>query len=175
MTVYVKCGGYAKARLLIWLGFAMNFLFVLFGAICDIIPGAPYWTNQEGFHQIFGLAPRIAAASFLAFLCGSFVNAYVMSRMKLQSQGKNFSLRAIVSTILGEGVDSIIFFPLALYGVVPNEALPALMLWQVILKTLYEVLVLPLTIYIVKKVKQYEQEDAYDEAIDYRVWKIFKL
>ena len=98
-----------------------------------------------------------------------------MSRMKLQSQGKNFSLRAIVSTILGEGVDSIIFFPLALYGVVPNEALPVLMLWQVILKTLYEVLVLPLTIYIVKKVKQYEQEDAYDEAIDYRVWKIFKL
>ena len=167
--------GYAKARLLIWLGCAMNFLFVLFGAICDIIPGAPYWTNQEGFHQIFGLAPRIAAASFLAFLCGSFVNAYVMSRMKLQSQGKNFSLRAIVSTILGEGVDSIIFFPLALYGVVPNEALPVLMLWQVILKTLYEVLVLPLTIYIVKKVKQYEQEDAYDEAIDYRVWKIFKL
>ena len=158
--------GYAKARLLIWLGFAMNFLFVLLGAICDVIPGAPYWTNEEGFHQIFGLAPRIAAASFLAFLCGSFVNAYVMSRMKLQSQGKNFSLRAI---------DSIIFFPLALYGVVPNDALPVLMLWQVILKTLYEVLVLPLTISIVKKVKQYEQEDVYDEAIDYRVWKIFKL
>jgi len=116
-----------------------------------------------------------SAASFLAFLCGSFVNAYVMSRMKLQSQGKNFSLRAIVSTILGEGVDSIIFFPLALYGVVPNDALPVLMLWQVILKTLYEVLVLPLTISIVKKVKEYEQEDVYDEAIDYRVWKIFKL
>ena len=90
--------------------------------------------KSRRFHQIFGLAPRIAAASFLAFLCGSFVNAYVMSRMKLQSQGKNFSLRAIVSTILGEGVDSIIFFPLALYGVVPNEALPALMLWQVIFK-----------------------------------------
>ena len=76
--------GYQKARLLIWTGFLMNFFFVTMGAICDAIPGAPYWTNEAGFHAIFGLAPRIAAASFVAFLAGSFVNAYVMSRMKLR-------------------------------------------------------------------------------------------
>ena len=116
--------GYRKARLLIWLGFAMNFLFVLFGAIADAIPGAPYWHNDEGFHAVFGLAPRIAAASFVAFLVGSFVNAYVMSRMKINSDGRNFSLRAILSTIFGEGADSLIFFPLALYGVCLRPSCP---------------------------------------------------
>ncbi|EKX98901.1 putative membrane protein [Hoylesella saccharolytica F0055] len=167
--------GYKKARLLIWVGFAMNFFFVLLGALCDFIPGAPYWTNDAGFHAVFGLAPRIAAASFLAFICGSFVNAYVMSRMKLSSGGRNFSLRAVVSTIFGEGVDSIIFFPLALWGVVPTEELPWLMLWQVVLKTAYEVVALPLTIRVVNYVKKYEQEDTYDKGVNYSIWKVFSI
>lgn len=167
--------GYKKARLLIWVGFAMNFFFVLLGALCDFIPGAPYWTNDAGFHAVFGLAPRIAAASFLAFICGSFVNAYVMSRMKLSSGGRNFSLRAVVSTIFGEGVDSIIFFPLALWGVVPTEELPWLMLWQVVLKTAYEVVALPLTIRVVNYVKKYEHEDTYDKGVNYSIWKVFSI
>lgn len=167
--------GYRKARLLIWLGFAMNFLFVLFGAIADAIPGAPYWHNDEGFHAVFGLAPRIAAASFVAFLVGSFVNAYVMSRMKINSDGRNFSLRAILSTIFGEGADSLIFFPLALYGVGPTSELPIFILTQVVLKTLYEVVVLPVTIYVVKKTKQIEGEDAYDNGISYSVWKVLNV
>ena len=167
--------GYRKARLLIWLGFAMNFLFVLFGAIADAIPGAPYWHNDEGFHAVFGLAPRIAAASFVAFLVGSFVNAYVMSRMKINSDGRNFSLRAILSTIFGEGADSLIFFLLALYGVVPTSELPIFILTQVVLKTLYEVVVLPVTIYVVKKTKQIEGEDAYDNGISYSVWKVLNV
>lgn len=167
--------GYRKARLLIWLGFAMNFLFVLFGAIADAIPGAPYWHNDEGLHAIFGLAPRIAAASFVAFLVGSFVNAYVMSRMKINSDGRNFSLRAILSTIFGEGADSLIFFPLALYGVVPTAELPIFIVTQVVLKTLYEVVVLPVTIYVVKKTKQIEGEDAYDNGISYSVWKVLNV
>lgn len=167
--------GYRKARLLIWLGFAMNFLFVLFGAIADAIPGAPYWHNDEGFHAVFGLAPRIAAASFVAFLVGSFVNAYVMSRMKINSDGRNFSIRAILSTIFGEGADSLIFFPLALYGVVPTSELPIFIITQVVLKTLYEVVVLPVTIYVVKKTKQIEGEDAYDNGISYSVWKVLNV
>ena len=167
--------GYRKARLLIWTGFAMNFFFVTVGAICDAIPGADYWTNDAGFHAVFGLAPRIAAASFVAFLVGSFVNAYVMSRMKIRSKGKHFSLRAIVSTIFGESADSLIFFPLALSGVVPAEELPMLMLWQVILKTAYEVVVLPITIRIVHALKSKEGEDVYDEGINYNVFKIFSI
>ena len=159
--------GYSKARMLIWLGFAMNFFFVMVGALCDAIPGAPYWDNEEGFHAIFGLAPRIAAASFIAFICGSFINAYVMSKMKIASNGKNFSLRAILSTVAGESIDSLIFFPLALSSVVPVKELILLMVWQVILKTVYEIIALPITIRVVKALKKYEGEDVYDDGISY--------
>lgn len=167
--------GFRKARLLIWTGFAMNFFFVLLGAICDAIPGASYWHNDEGFHAIFGLAPRVAAASFVAFIIGSFANAYVMSKMKIHDKGLHFSWRAILSTIAGESFDSIIFFPLALGGVVPWLALPALMIWQVVLKTLYEVIALPVTIRVVKALKAHEGEDVYDNGINYSIWKIFSI
>ena len=164
--------GYRKTRMLIWLGFLMNFLFVVFAAICDAIPGAPYWDNDAGFHAIFGLAPRIPAASFLAFVVGSFANAYVMSRMKVSSQGRNFSLRAIMSTILGETADSLIFFPLALGGVVPTEELPVLILSQIVLKTLYEIIVLPITIQVVKYTKRHEGLDEYDKDINYNIFSV---
>ena len=167
--------GFQKARLLIWTGFAMNFFFVAMGALCDWIPGAPYWTNEAGFHAIFGLAPRVAAASFVAFIVGSFANAYVMSKMKICDKGRNFSLRAILSTIVGESFDSVIFFPLALGGVVPTDELPKLMLWQVLLKTVYEVIALPITIRIVKALKEHEGEDTYDNDVNYSIWKIFAL
>ena len=167
--------GFQKARLLIWTGFAMNFFFVSMGALCDWIPGAPYWTNEAGFHAIFGLAPRVAAASFVAFIVGSFANAYVMSKMKIRDKGRNFSLRAILSTIVGESFDSVIFFPLALGGVVPTEELPKLMLWQVLLKTVYEVIAFPITIRIVKALKEHEGEDTYDNDVNYSIWKIFAL
>lgn len=167
--------GFQKARLLIWTGFAMNFFFVAMGALCDWIPGASYWTNEAGFHAIFGLAPRVAAASFVAFIVGSFANAYVMSKMKIRDKGRNFSLRAILSTIVGESFDSVIFFPLALGGVVPTEELPKLMLWQVLLKTVYEVIALPITIRIVRALKEHEGEDTYDNGVNYSIWKIFAL
>ena len=167
--------GYKKARLLIWLGFAMNFLFVMFGALCDALPGAPYWNNEAGFHAIFGLAPRVAAVSFVAFVIGSFINAYVMSKMKVSSNGKNFSLRAILSTILGETADSLIFFPLALGGVVPNSELPVLIVSQIVLKTLYEIVILPITIQIVKFTKRHEGIDEYDNNIKYNIFSISNI
>jgi uncharacterized integral membrane protein (TIGR00697 family) len=167
--------GFRKARLLIWLGFAMNLIFVAFGALADAIPGAPYWHNDEGFHAVFGLAPRIAAASFVAFLAGSFINAYVMSRMKISSQGKHFSVRAVVSTLFGETADSLVFFPLALSGVVPAGEMVPLIISQVVLKTLYEIIVLPLTVRVVRMTKRHEGEDVYDEGISYSIWKVFKL
>ena len=148
--------GYRRAALVIWLGFAMNLFFVLFGALADAIPGAPYWHNDAGLHAVFGLAPRIAIASFAAFIVGSLINAYVMVRMKQRSGNKHFSLRAIVSTLFGEGADSLIFFPLALYGIVPNTELLYLIVSQIIFKTLYEIIVLPLTIRVVKIVKEKE-------------------
>ena len=167
--------GYRKTRMLIWLGFSMNFLFVIFAALCDAIPGAPYWDNEAGFHAIFGLAPRVAAASFVAFIVGSFANAYVMSRMKVSSKGKNFSLRAIMSSILGETADSLIFFPLALGGVVPNSELPVLIVSQIVLKTLYEIVVLPITIQVVKFTKRHEGIDEYDNNIKYNIFNISNI
>ena len=170
--VVCEVWGYGRTRMLIWLGFAMNFFFVTMGAIADWIPGASYWDGEEGFHQIFGLAPRIAGASFLAFICGSFVNAYVMSRMKLSSNGKNFSARAVLSTIFGELTDSIIFFPLALGGVIPWEEMPSLVITQVTLKTVYEIIVLPVTIRVVKFTKEHDHEDVYDKGMVYNIFKL---
>lgn len=167
--------GYKKARLLIWTGFVMNFFFVLMGALCDYIPGAPYYENNEGFHAVFGLAPRVAIASFCAFLAGSFLNAMVMSKMKVKSEGRHFSWRAILSTVAGESADSLIFFPLALGGVIPTEALLPMMLGQVVLKTVYEIIVLPLTIHVVKFIKKYEGIDTYDTNISYNPLKLKDL
>ncbi len=170
--VVCEVWGYGRTRMLIWLGFAMNFFFVTMGAIADWIPGAAYWEGEEGFHQIFGLAPRIAGASFLAFICGSFINAYIMSRMKLSSNGKNFSARAVLSTIGGELTDSVIFFPLALGGVIPWEEMPSLVITQVTLKTAYEIMVLPITIRVVKFTKRHDHEDVYDKGVVYNIFKI---
>ena len=170
--VVCEVWGYGRTRMLIWLGFAMNFFFVTMGAIADWIPGASYWEGEEGFHQIFGLAPRIAGASFLAFICGSFINAYIMSRMKLSSNGKNFSARAVLSTIGGELTDSIIFFPLALGGVIPWEEMPSLVITQVTLKTVYEIIVLPVTIRVVKFTKEHDHEDVYDNGMVYNIFKL---
>ncbi len=162
--------GYAKAKLLIWMGFAMNFLFVFFGTVADALPAAPYWEGEEGFHAVFGLAPRIAFASFMAFLVGSFINAYVMSRMKLRSRGRHFSLRAIASTVFGESADSLVFFPVAFWGVIPAGEMVPLILSQIILKTLYEVIALPVTIRVVRATKNIEGIDVYDEGVNYRPW-----
>ena len=100
--------GFRKARLIIWMGFLMNFFVVALGQIAIAIPAAPFWKGEEAFDFVFGMAPRIAAASLTAFLVGSFINAYVMSRMKVASQGRHFSARAILSTVAGESADSLI-------------------------------------------------------------------
>ena len=172
--VVAEVYGFRRARLLIWLAFGMNFFFVLMGALVDVIPGADWWQATpagQGFHAIFGLAPRIVVASFLAFLLGSFVNAAVISRMKVRSRGRRFPLRAIVSTILGEACDSIIFFPIALLGIVPLEQMPLFVLWQVTLKTLYEIIILPVTVRVVRYVKRVEATDVFDINIKYRLFK----
>jgi len=173
--VVCEVWGYRRTRMLIWMGFAMNFLVVLFGAIADWIPGAPWWGGDAAFHTIFGLAPRITLASFIAFIVGSFINAYVMSRMKLRAKGANFSARAILSTVFGELTDSIIFFPLALGGVIPWEQMPSLVISQVTLKTLYEIVVLPVTIRVVAFTKKHDHEDVYDYNIDYNIFNLLKL
>ncbi len=161
--------GFRRARMLIWMAFGMNFLFVLLGALVDVLPGEG--VNVDAFHSIFGLAPRVAVASFLAFLVGSFVNAMVMSKMKVRTQGSRFALRAVVSTLAGESCDSVIFFPIALAGLVPWSMMPQFVLWQVGLKTLYELLILPVTVRVVRLVKRHEGVDVYDRGLRYTIFK----
>ena len=164
--------GLKKARLIIWSGFAMNFFVVSLGLIAVAIPAAPFWEGEEHFDFVFGMAPRIVAASLMAFLVGSFLNAYVMSKMKIASQGKNFSARAIWSTVVGETADSLIFFPVAFGGIIAWKELLIMMGIQIVLKSMYEVMILPVTIRVVKAIKKIDGSDVYDTDISYNVLKI---
>ena len=164
--------GYKKARLIIWSGFAMNFLGVGFAQLAVMLPAAPFWEGEESFNFVFGMAPRIVFASLCAFLVGSFINAYVMSRMKVASKGKHFSARAVISTLLGESADSLIFFPIAFAGVIPTNELLMMIGIQAFLKSAYEVIILPVTIQVVKYIKKVEGIDVYDEKISYNILKV---
>ena len=164
--------GFKKARLIIWSGFAMNFFVVALGLIAVAIPAAPFWEGEEHFNFVFGMAPRIVAASLMAFLVGSFLNAYVMSKMKVASQGRNFSARAIWSTVVGETADSLIFFPVAFGGVIAWKELLIMMGIQIVLKSMYEVIILPVTIRVVKAIKKIDGSDVYDTNISYNVLKV---
>lgn len=180
--------GFRKSRFIIWLGSLMNFFVVVLGLIaCALPPIEP--GADESFKNVFGFAPQIVVASFTAFIVGSFLNAWVMSRMKLADRGKNkynlrFSLRAILSTIVGESADSLIFFPLAFYLIplliegapkVSFSLLLSLMITQVIAKTLYEIVALPLTIRVVKYIKKIDNSDVYDDTVSYNPLKIKQL
>ena len=164
--------GFKKARLIIWSGFAMNFFVVGLGLIAVAIPAAPFWEGEEHFDFVFGMAPRIVAASLMAFLVGSFLNAYVMSKMKIASQGRNFSARAILSTIVGETADSLIFFPIAFGGIITWKELLIMMGLQIVLKSMYEVIILPVTIRVVKVIKKVDGSDVYDTNISYNALKV---
>lgn len=167
--------GFRKARLIIWSGFVMNFFVVTLGLIAVSLPAAPFWEGEEHFNFVFGMAPRIVAASLMAFLVGSFLNAYVMSRMKIASRGRNFSARAIWSTVVGETADSLIFFPVSFGGVIAWRELVVMMGLQILLKSAYEVVILPVTIRVVKAVKRIDGSDVYDEGISYKVWKVKEI
>lgn len=164
--------GFKKTRLIIWSGFASNFLVIAFAQLATLLPAAPYWEGEEAFNFVFGLAPRIAVASLLAFLIGSFLNAYVMSKMKLASHGRHFSLRAVLSTLAGESADSLIFFPIAFGGLIPLSELFVMILTQAVLKSVYEVIILPLTVRVVRYIKRIEGSDVYDKGISYNILKI---
>ena len=150
--------GFKKARLIIWSGFASNFLVIAFAQLAVLLPAAPFWEGEEGFNFVFGMAPRIAVASLIAFLAGSFLNAYVMSKMKIASNG--------------ESADSMIFFPIAFAGLIPAGELLIMIGTQAVLKSLYEVIILPVTIRVVKYIKKVDGNDVYDLGTSYNILKV---
>ena len=163
--------GYRKARLVIWTAFAANFAVVLVGQIVVWLPAASFWDGGEHFDYMFNMAPRVTLASLLAFLAGSTLNSFVMSKMKVADKGRRFGVRAIVSSFAGEFLDSMVFMPLAFIGT-PVKVLVAMMLAQVSFKVLYEIVILPLTAYVTRKVKASEGTDVFDEGISYNPFKI---
>jgi hypothetical protein len=173
--VITEVWGFKKARLIIWTGFAVNILAVLFFTMGIVIPGAPFWQNQEAFSIVLGNTPRIVVASLSAYLIGSFLNAMIMSRMKVATKGKGFSGRAIASTLVGESADSIIFISIAFAGVFPFGVLITMIFTQAMLKTVYEILILPVTIWVVGFVKRVEGVDTFDTNLSYNLFKVKEI
>lgn len=167
--------GYRKARLIIWNGFLMNFLVVIVFRLSILAPGSSNFHHQDAFNLVLGNTERIVFASFVAFLFGAFLNAYVMSKMKILQRGRGFSIRAIASTIVGEGADSLVFFTLAFTGIIPTRDLLILIGTQTAMKTGYEIIALPITNVIVKWVKKHEGADIYDKEISYNPFKINEI
>ncbi len=162
--------GYRKAMLVIWMGFVLSAFVAVAAQLVSWLPAPIYPENQEvatSFNRLFGLIPRTTVASLLAFILGSQINAWVMSRMKVATKGKGFGWRAILSTIAGELSDSVIFYPLAFAGVMPAKAILSIILTQVTVKTLYEIVILPLTSLLARRLKRSEGIDTYDYNISY--------
>jgi len=173
--VITEVWGFRKARLIIWTGFAVNVLAVLFFTVGIVVPGAPFWQNQEAFSTILGNTPRIVAASLSAYLVGSFLNAFVMSRMKVMTGGKGFSGRAILSTVIGESADSLIFISIAFAGIFPVGVLVTMIFTQAMLKTVYEILILPITVWVVGFVKRVEGVDTFDTNLSYNLFRVKEI
>jgi len=174
--------GYARARRVIWTGFACNLLAVLIIWVSIELPPAPFWkiggfessqSSQQAYQAIFGFTPRLLAASFVAYLFGEFLNSFVLAKMKIATGGRHLWLRTIGSTLMGQLADSGIFISLAFYGTIPLAALGRLIVTQWLTKTAYEALITPLTYIVVNYLKRVEQEDHYDRETNFNplVWR----
>ena len=172
--VLTEVYGYGRDRRAIWVGFTALIFAAAMAAIIVALPPADFWKNQPAYEIAFGNAWRVVAASMFAYFCGSFVNAYVMAKMKVWQEGRNLWMRTIGSTIFGEAVDSTLFYPLAFYntGIIPNEALPSVMLAQFVTKTAVEALFTPVTYKVVAFLKNAENADVYDRDTNFSPFKI---
>ena len=167
--------GYRRAMMVIWMGFVLSAFVAVAAQLVSWLPEPIYPESKEvasSFNRLFGLVPRTTVASLLAFILGSQMNAFVMSKMKVATKGRGFSWRAILSTVVGELSDSVIFYPLAFAGVMPAKAILSIILTQVTVKTLYEVVILPVTAVIARRLKKAEGIDAYDYDISYNPFQL---
>ena len=158
--VFSEVYGYKWSRVTCYFAFSMNLLMVLVFSLVIATPAPAYWQNQEAFATVLGSTPRVMGASLLAYVVGDFVNDRVFRKMKEKHSGelKGFGWRAIISSLIGELCDSLVFVPLAFLGQMPFKTLTTMVVCQVLLKTAYEVIVLPLTTLVAKKANKYEKE-----------------
>lgn len=164
--------GYARSRKVVWAGFAGLGFASIMSAVVVALPAAQGWIHQDAYEVVFGQTTRIVIASLTAFFCGEFANSYVLAKMKLFTEGKFLWTRTIGSTIAGEAVDSIIFYPVAFYGFWPNELLIKVMITNYILKVTWEVVATPITYRVVNFLKRKENEDYYDKDTNFTPFSI---
>jgi hypothetical protein len=164
--------GYARSRKVVWAGFAALGFASFMAWVVVTLPPAAGWVHQEAYVIVFGQTPRIVVASLLAFFSGEFVNSYVLAKMKIFTTGKFLWIRTIGSTVAGEAMDSIIFYPIAFYGFWPNDLLITVMLTNYVLKVSWEVVATPLTYKVVGFLKRKEHEDYYDRNTNFTPFSI---
>ena len=163
--------GYAHARRCIWAGFAALLFMAFMAYVVVALPPAADWQGQAAYEQVFEQVPRIVLASIAAFWAGEFANSYVLARMKVWTKGRHLWTRTIGSTVIGQGIDSLIFYPLAFYGVWEAETLLQVLVIQFALKVAWEVLLTPVTYALVNWLKRREGVDVYDTATNFTPFK----
>jgi uncharacterized integral membrane protein (TIGR00697 family) len=154
--------GYHQARRVIWLGFFCNFITVVAIWVGQVLPPASFWDGQGAYERILGYTPRLLVASFLAYLVGEFANSFVLAKMKIATKGHWLWTRTIGSTLVGQGLDSLVFMTLAFVGTIPIVALASAILTQWLVKSAYEAVVTPLTYIVVNFLKRKEGVDVFD-------------
>jgi uncharacterized integral membrane protein (TIGR00697 family) len=165
--VLTEVYGYARARRVVWAGFAaLAFASFMSWAILAF-PPAEGWPNQAAYDTVYGSTPRIVLASLVAYFAGEFCNSYVLAKMKVQTSGRFLWARTIGSTIVGEAVDSLIFYPLAFLGVWTSDLVVSVMLANYVLKVVWEAVMTPLTYRVVNFLKRAEHEDYFDRQTDF--------
>ncbi|WP_066662236.1 MULTISPECIES: queuosine precursor transporter [unclassified Sphingomonas] len=167
--VLTEVYGYARARRVIWAGFVATLFMAFMSWVVVALPPAPDWTNQPAYEAIFGQVPRIVLASVVAFWAGEFVNSFVLAKMKIWTKGKHLWARTIGSTVVGQGVDSLIFYPLAFWGAAgwTNDLVLKVLVTQWVLKVSWEVILTPVTYAVVGFLKRREGVDVFDEGTDF--------
>ena len=165
--VLTEVYGYARARRVIWTGFAALIFMAFMAWVVVALPAAEGWEEQSAYEQVFGLAPRIVAASIIAFWAGELANAFVLAKMKLATQGRHLWTRTIGSTVVGQGVDSLLFYPLAFLGIWETDLVLTVMLSNYLLKVAWEALLTPVTYVVVGRLKNAEGLDVFDENTDF--------
>jgi uncharacterized integral membrane protein (TIGR00697 family) len=160
--VLTEVYGYRQARRVIWLGFFCNFIAVVAIWLGQVLPSASFWNGQSAYERILGYTPRLLVASFLAYLVGEFANSFVLAKMKIATKGRWLWTRTIGSTLVGEGLDSLVFMTIAFFGEIPMEELASVIVTQWLVKSAYEAAVTPLTYGAVGFLKQREGIDVYD-------------
>lgn len=165
--VLTEVYGYRRARQVIWLGFACNLLAVGAIALGQALPGPVFWDAQAAYERILGFTPRLLLASFCAYLVGEFANSFVLAQLKVRTAGKHLWLRTISSTVIGQGLDSLIFLLIAFVGIFPPAELVTAILTQWVIKSVYEALATPLTYFVVNFLKRQEGGEVFDKGISF--------